>query len=189
MSDEPKQDASKVIMFNPFNLWKNMYFASENAMTAITRKAVETTVFANNIDFILNNYLQFLKMQNELTDYLAEVMPFSSHRDAARVAKMIVSLENKVDNLEDEFFAELYHLKGDTAAILEGLNLMPEDSASEAGAGLLEKLDKQTDSTKELLKKVMALETMMEEISASLSELKVKPKPKTTTRKKKTTPE
>jgi len=40
MSDEIKQDDSKVVMFNPFNIWKNVYFASEASLAAITPQTV-----------------------------------------------------------------------------------------------------------------------------------------------------
>lgn len=190
MSDEIKQDDSKVVMFNPFNVWKNIYFASEASLTAITRKAVETTMFANSIDVILNSYLQYLKLQNEVSNYIAEALPFSSHRDTARVAKMITALENKVDHLDEEIFTELYDLKEDTAAILESLALVPANILGEADAGRAEQIDQHIKNTEALVEKITALELAMEEIKASLLELKVKPKPKATTRKsQKTTKE
>jgi len=190
MSDEVKQDDSKVVMFNPFNVWKNVYFSSEAALTAITRKAVETTMFANSIDVILNSYLQYLKLQNEVSNYIAETLPFSSHRDTARVAKMLTALENKIDRLDEELFTDIYDLKEDTAAILESIAPVPASILDEADAGRAEQIDQHIKNTEALVEKITALELAMEEIKASLLELKAKPKPKTTARKsKKTTTE
>jgi len=187
MSDEVKQDDSKVVMFNPFNIWKNVYFASEASLAAITRKAVETTMFANSVNMILNSYLQYLKLQNEVSNHVAEALPFSSHRDTARVAKMLTALENKVDHLDEELFTELYELKEDTAAILERF---APPTAGEEGDGLAIPIDQHIKTTEALLEKLSTLEMAMEEMKASLLELKAKPKPKTTARKsKKTTTE
>ncbi|MDD3879882.1 MAG: hypothetical protein PHP26_07825 [Syntrophomonas sp.] len=187
MSDEIKQDDLKVLMFNPFKAWKNMYFVSEEALTAITRKAVETTMFANSVDVILNSYLQYLKLQNEVSNYIAETLPFSSHRDTARVAKMLTALENKVDHLDEELFTELYDLKEDTAAILESITPVPANVSGEVEAGLAEQMNQQIKITEALLDKISGLELAMEEMKASLLELKAKPKPAARKSKKTTT--
>lgn len=187
MSDDLMSDDSQILIFNPFSIWKNMYFASESTLAAFTRKVVDTTIFANSVDIILNNYLQYLKQQNEISNYIAETLPFSSHRDTARVAKMIVALENKMDHLDEELFTELNDLRRDTATILENLVSGDVKDADEADAGLAEQIGHNIKTTEALVEKIATLETAMAEIKASLLELKPKPKPKTTARKSKKT--
>ncbi|MEN6350101.1 MAG: hypothetical protein ABFD08_11980 [Syntrophomonas sp.] len=116
MSSENEKDSRSILMFNPFKFWKNIYFAGEDSMSLLTRKAVETTAFASGVDLVLNSYLQYLRMQKELSNLFTESLPFSTRVDNARVAKLVVSLENKVDRIEDELFTEIEEIKENTQA-------------------------------------------------------------------------
>jgi len=120
MSDENAKQ-QEFMMPNPYKLWENLYFRAEDSMGVLMKKMVETKSFANSIDFILNNYLQYLKFQNELASAYIENTPLSSKQDTARLAKLLVALENKFDRLEDDFTNELTAIREQTNEVLEHL--------------------------------------------------------------------
>jgi len=124
--DETNEQAienKQSIMINPFKVWEKFYFSVEDGLTNTIRDSVHTQDFANKIDLILNSYLQHLKFQKSVVATLMDESPFSSKRDVARVAELLVSLENKVDNLENELTDKLIEIEQDT--VLMAQNSLP----------------------------------------------------------------
>ena len=107
----------QAIMINPYKVWEKFYFSVEDGLTNTIRDTVHTQVFANKIDLILNSYLQHLKFQKSVVANLMEDSPFSSKRDVARVAELVVALENKIDGLENELSDKLMEFEQDTDLI------------------------------------------------------------------------
>ncbi|MGE5390791.1 MAG: hypothetical protein ACM3PE_06970 [Deltaproteobacteria bacterium] len=133
-----------ISMSNPYKVWENLYFSAEESMGVLMKKMVETKSFANSIDLILNSYLQYLKFQNELAAAYIENTPLSSKQDTARLAKLLVALENKFDRLEDDFTNELAEIKQQTNEVLEHLDLAQkggEDCQDDVGARISTTLD------------------------------------------------
>lgn len=177
MSNENEMDSRRVMMFNPYKFWKNVYFASEDSLSSITRKAVETSSFANGVDFILNAYLQYLRMQKEITTQITDNMPFASRHDMARVAKLVISLENKVDRIEDTLFDDLEELKEQSAALTGHMNERKEAAAGLDDDELQERFDKALGTTKELLTRLSGIEEAVNEIKAVLATMNAQAKP------------
>ena len=110
------------IIVNPYKIWEDMYYRFESSVAKVFSEMVETKSFANNIDMILNNHLQFLKIQNELVSQYIKNTPLASKQDISRVAKLVTSLENKFDHLEEDFMYEIEDIKQAGAEILEHMN-------------------------------------------------------------------
>lgn len=128
--DEQK-DTSPLTMLDPYKVWKKLYFSNEQVWTSAMRDFVNTDLFANSIDLILNSYLQYLRFQNEIVSRYMEESPLASKRDMARVAELVVSLENKVDGIEldvedrlDQVDSGLNELKGNISpdVLLQRIN-------------------------------------------------------------------
>ncbi len=177
MSDENEKDSRSILMFNPYKFWKNVYFAGEDSLSSITRKAVETNMFANGVDLVLNAYLQYLRMQKELTAQFTNNMPFASRWDMARVAKLVVSLENKVDRIEEGLFDELAELKETSAALAENIDVQSKSRPEHDSDQLQERFDKALDNTKELLARISGIEEAVKEVKAALEAMNKEAKP------------
>ncbi len=106
-----------VVMLDPYKTWKKIYFSNEQVWTNAYRDFIKTDVFANSIDLILNTYLQYLKFQNDIVDRLMEESPLASKRDVARVAELVVSLENKVDGIELDVDEKLVGLDANVCCV------------------------------------------------------------------------
>jgi polyhydroxyalkanoic acid synthase PhaR subunit len=134
---------NKILQINPYKIWEEMYFRFESSAAKIFSEMVETKSFANNIDMILNNHLQFLKIQNEMISQYVKNTPLASKQDISRVAKLVTSVENKFDHLDEDFMNEIEDIKQADAKILEQLkqsdNSLP---ANQMLADLCERVEK-----------------------------------------------
>lgn len=177
MSNENAKESGSILMFNPYKFWKNVYFTGEDSLASITRKAVETNMFANGVDFVLNSYLQYLRMQKEYTTQITNHMPFASRWDMARVAKLVISLENKVDRIEDGLFDELAELKEKSAALAENISDQKKTGPVSDAEEVQERFDKALDTTKELLARISGIEEAVKEVKTALEAMNKEAKP------------
>ncbi|MGI6712438.1 MAG: hypothetical protein ACOX4L_06910 [Bacillota bacterium] len=109
MSQAQNQENSKeeVNIPNPFDIWKKMYFIAEEACSSTVREAISTNVFANTIDAILNQYLVGHKLSMQTSQKLLSYYPFPSKEDVARVAELVIAMEDKIDNIESTLMIQL----------------------------------------------------------------------------------
>ncbi|MGE5371050.1 MAG: hypothetical protein ACM3QZ_03570 [Solirubrobacterales bacterium] len=144
---------------NPFEIWKKVYFATEEAVTNSVKEAIGTKTYANVIDTILENYLTQHKLITEYHHRNLEQSPFPTKHDVARVAEMVISLEDKIDLIESGFLAQM-------GRIVSSLSLMSttfsESKVLSASAdGLTGRVDK-------LEKSMARVESLMTEIRDEL---------------------
>jgi len=168
MEEKLEKEHPQVTMLDPFKIWKKLYFSTEDILTSTMRNYVTTDEFANGIDIILNSYLQYLKVQNEFTNRYMEDSPFSSKRDVARVAELVVSLENKVDGLEGEIEEKLDQLENHIGLISQAVAARREAAAVE---DLNEALTPSMVALKDLSKRVTNLEKILKKVDTNLSTL------------------
>lgn len=154
---DEKKDMPPVIMLDPYKLWKKIYFSNEQVWTSAYRDFIKTDVFANSIDLILNTYLQYLRFQNDIVDRLMEESPLASKRDVARVAELVVSLENKVDGIELDVDEKLEDLDSNVCSVRD------------------------TANQEDLIRRMDRLEALMADLNANLKALdqKLPTEPKT----------
>jgi len=161
---------------NPYKIFENLYFNTEESMGVLMKKMVETKSFANGIDLILNSYLQYLKFQNEMASVYIENTPLSSKQDTARLARLLVALENKIDRLEDDFANELAAIKQQTNEMLERLS-----DAHQGSAGCQEdvsvRINTTLDDLRGLIEKVDQMEGNLKHILSNSSEPNKEPAP------------
>lgn len=166
MGENLEQENTRVTMLDPYKIWKKLYFSTEEILTSTMRNYVSTEEFATGIDFILNSYLQYLKFQNEYVHSYMEESPFSSKRDIARVAELVVSLENKVDGIENNLESFLDELDNRAEFIAEA-----EAAASQSESVGAEDFKKALTALKDLSTRVTDLEKLMKNIDTNLSAL------------------
>ncbi|PKM78742.1 MAG: hypothetical protein CVU90_00215 [Firmicutes bacterium HGW-Firmicutes-15] len=167
MEEELENKQPQKSMLDPYKMWKKLYFSAEETLSSAVRKSVNTGEFANGIDFILNSYLQYLKMQN---DYLSSYMkdsPFASKHDVARVAELVVSLENKLDSLEGDFGEKLTDVDNNTNLIAEQLAKQQEPTAKALSTALSPTMT----ALKDISHRVSDLEILINKLDAKLTDV------------------
>lgn len=112
MNSKPANNHGTVTIINPFKVWEKLYFYGEEAITNASRNFVSTPFFGRAAEMMLNHYLQMVRMQSAFVNNVLEDWPFPTKKDTARLARMVISLERKVDllqlELEDLGYPEHY---------------------------------------------------------------------------------
>lgn len=102
MSDANNSQADgKKIVFPDFpELWKELYFKTETAWADAFKDFVSTDTFVKMLDQNLTQHLSNEKINSQTIDKLFEFSAAPSKKDLARIAELVISVEEKVDNLD-----------------------------------------------------------------------------------------
>ena len=86
---------------DPFELWRQIYETNERAWNAVLERTVNNPAFAESSGKILETFLSAQKtVRDNMKSYL-EGINLPTREDIARLGELIVSLEEKVDQLDD----------------------------------------------------------------------------------------
>src|SRR5947208_10706948 len=86
---------------DPFELWRQIYDTNERAWNAILERTVNNPAFAESSGKILETFLSAQKtVRDNMRSYLEQVN-LPTREDIARLGELIISLEEKVDQLDD----------------------------------------------------------------------------------------
>ncbi|NPV92836.1 MAG: hypothetical protein HPY50_18880 [Firmicutes bacterium] len=156
MGEAKTPAAEETAIPNFFEVWKAMYFAYEDVVTAGLRTWVNTRSYAVSIDMILNTYLQMQRFCNDLNNQFFAKTPLPSKTDLARVAELVIGVEDKIDSLESELDTraitkDLRELKNELKEKLGGI-----DELSNQVSRIESSIDSLASAVKQLEKKVSA---------------------------------
>ena len=85
---------------DPFELWRQIYETNERAWNAVLERTVNNPAFAESSGKILETFLSAQKtVRDNMKSYL-ESINLPTRDDIARLGELIVSLEEKVDQLD-----------------------------------------------------------------------------------------
>ncbi len=113
MSDETNKDSEskgfkfgqeEIIVPDLAEVWKELYYSTEKAWADAFKDFVSTETFVNMLDKTLEQYLAYEKMSRDTVDKYCEMNPMASKKDIARVAELVVSMEDKLDDMEFQLF-------------------------------------------------------------------------------------
>ncbi len=96
-------DKEKIHMPNFTELWKDMYFKTEAAWADAFKELISTQTFVGVINKALEQNLSNENVTRQMMDKYMEMNPVPSKKDIARVAELVISLEEKIDQLEFQF--------------------------------------------------------------------------------------
>src|SRR5437879_2529713 len=86
---------------DPFELWRQIYETNERAWNAVLERTVNNPAFAESSGKILETFLSAQKtVRDNMKSYL-EGINLPTREDIARLGELIVSLEEKIDQLDD----------------------------------------------------------------------------------------
>lgn len=149
-----KEDAVYVPDFT--DLWKELYFKTEKAWADAFREFVGTKTFVRYLDTVLDNNLSSEKVIRQNVDRYFEAGPIPSKKDIARVAELVISLEEKQDTMEFELLGTVEKAADSLIKMVEfGQNTRDELDSIEQKIALLDKkvdsLNKKLDNTNKKL--------------------------------------
>jgi polyhydroxyalkanoic acid synthase PhaR subunit len=86
---------------DPFELWRQIYESNERAWNAVLERTVNAPAFAESTGKILETFLSAQKTVRENMRTYLEQINLPTREDIAHLGELIVSLEEKVDQLDD----------------------------------------------------------------------------------------
>ncbi|MGE5423130.1 MAG: hypothetical protein ACM3QW_07685 [Ignavibacteriales bacterium] len=96
-------EKQKVVMPDYVELWKEMYFKNEDAWTQAIKEFITTQTFVTALDQVKDQMLNYHKLSEQNMDNYYKGHPAPSKKDIARVAELVIGLEDKVDDLDLQF--------------------------------------------------------------------------------------
>src|SRR5919199_3434841 len=86
---------------DPFELWRQIYETNERAWNSVLERTVNNPNFAESSGKILETFLSAQKTIRENMRTYLEQINLPTREDIARLGELVVSLEEKVDQLDD----------------------------------------------------------------------------------------
>jgi polyhydroxyalkanoic acid synthase PhaR subunit len=112
MSESPGRQASRQASPSsarppdlPFELWHQIYETNERAWNTVLERTVNNPAFAESTGKMLETFLAAQKtVRDNMRSYLEQIN-LPTREDIARLGELIISLEEKVDQLDDRLSA------------------------------------------------------------------------------------
>lgn len=89
--------------FDVFSLWKEIYEKTESAWHDAIQESLEKKSFAEGLGQIQSQYVQYQELVNKMTESYLKQANIPTRDEIANVASLIINVDAKVDQLEDEF--------------------------------------------------------------------------------------
>ncbi|SHG52971.1 polyhydroxyalkanoic acid synthase, PhaR subunit [Thermosyntropha lipolytica DSM 11003] len=102
-----RQGKEEIFMPDFSDVWKEMYFRMEEVWANAVKEVISTKTFVDYLDKVLEYNLNTEKLVRQSIDKYMEHAPVPSKKDVARVAELVISMEEKIDVLEFEFMRNL----------------------------------------------------------------------------------
>ena len=90
------------IPFEPFSMWKDMYEHTEKAWHDVIQDTLGKESFSKGLGQVQSNYLQYHEVISNLTEAYCKQANILTRDDVANVASLVINLEDKVDNIDDQ---------------------------------------------------------------------------------------
>ena len=94
-------EGGKNLPADPFAIFKQWYDATSESWSKIVGEAIATEQFAETIGRFLDSFTSFTIMFRRANEQYFSNLQLPTRSDIARVATLIVNLEEKVDRIED----------------------------------------------------------------------------------------
>ncbi|NLX02993.1 MAG: hypothetical protein GXY40_10770 [Syntrophomonadaceae bacterium] len=137
------ETGNNVSMPDIVELWKELYFNAEESWSVATRELIASKSFIKVLDQIRDQYLSFHKVSQQNMDQYLEVNPLPSKKDVARIAELIIGLEDKVDDFDLHFYDNITKITNSIIRLVDYQEVMKQEIAElkEQTASINKKLD------------------------------------------------
>ena len=126
MSEDTNKNTEKVFftkdeIYFPdlIELWKEFYFKNENSWGEVIKEFITKETFVCMLDKTLDHYLSNEKLLRQNMDKYFERSAFPSKKDIARVAEMVIAVEEKVEVLDDQLVEAVKSMADSMLAMAE----------------------------------------------------------------------
>lgn len=142
-SQKQADTEEKVSMPDFIELWKKLYFQAEDSWAHATRELIGSKNFVQMLDQIRDQYLSFHKISKQNTDQYFEVNPIPSKKDIARIAELIIGLEDKVDDFDLHFSNHITAITGSLIKLVDYQEVLKQEitALKQENASINKKLD------------------------------------------------
>lgn len=90
--------------FEPFTMWKEMYEYTERAWNDVIQDTLGKEAFSEGLGQIQSSYLQSQEVISKLTEAYFKQANIPTRDEVANVASLVINLEEKVDNVDDQLY-------------------------------------------------------------------------------------
>ena len=98
---DTKTQGGKNMAADPFTLFKQWYDATAESWSKAVGEAIATEQFASALGNFLDSFVSFTIMFRRANEQYYSNLQLPTRSDIARVARLVVNLEEKVDRIED----------------------------------------------------------------------------------------
>jgi len=112
--------------FDPLQAWKEAYEQTETFWGKTLNETIKTEEYSAWMGSVLDLNLFYQKMLNDATKGYLEKVNMPTQDDIARVATLVINLENKVDNIE-EFLEEKADSLGQSPTLKRDVTKVKQD--------------------------------------------------------------
>ena len=106
MSDQAEQkshsEGENIIFPDYAEIWKELYFNTENAWAKAFTEYVGTETFMQILNKALEQHLSLETFSRKNIDKYMEASLLPSKKDIARIAELVISVEDKIDTLDSQ---------------------------------------------------------------------------------------
>ncbi len=124
-----KEDKQKEIL-DFTEAWKKMYFDTETNLAKAIDEYVAGDSFTALLEKMGAEYLSLYKTNNQNMERFFNNSPVPTKKDVARVAELVINIEEKVDNLDMQVSAGLNSLAANIMKLVEFQAVMKEEIIS-----------------------------------------------------------
>jgi len=146
-SGKKEEQDKKIIMPDLIELWKEMYFMNEDAWTSATKEFITTQSFVSALDKIKEQLLNYHKISEQNLDNYYKINPVPSKKDIARVAELVIGLEDKVDELDIQFSSNINRITASLIKLVDFQANLKQDirALRQENQAIQKKLDELTE--------------------------------------------
>lgn len=112
--------------FDPLQAWKEAYEKTETFWGKALNETIKTEEYSAWVGGVLDLNLFYQKMLNDVTKGYLEKVNIPTQDDIARVATLVINLENKIDNIE-EFLDEKADSLGQSSTLKRDVTKVKQD--------------------------------------------------------------
>lgn len=124
-----KEDKQKEIL-DFTEAWKKMYFDTETTLAKAVDEYVAGDSFTAFLEKMGAEYLSIYKTHNQNMERFFANSPVPTKKDVARIAELVINIEEKVDNLDMEVLAGLNSLAANIMRLVEFQAVMKDEIIS-----------------------------------------------------------
>lgn len=165
-----KLQTSGFFSADPFTLYKQWYDATSETWAKVTEEMIGTEQFMDGARRFLDSYASFSRAVRRANEEYFHNLQLPTRSDIARVASLVIALEDKVDKLEDTFDDFADNVQQSEALQQVDIRLQAVESKTDAIQTTITKFDSST-MVASLDKRLTQVESKLDRVFSLLEKI------------------